>query len=340
MRAASPSAWKDSRTSASTSSAPVAVAAVEQEPRQRDRGVGAARLELERAAQRRLVAGGDERLGLARDQRVEEALDRRRGLGADELVDDLAVAERLDGRDALDPEGLGQRRVGVGVELGQDDLALALGRLALEHRARAARHGPHHSAQKSTTTGVVFERSMTSVWKVASLTSITMRRRVRNTAPPCWRSTDSGGDGPAVVLLHGLTATRRYVVMGSNALERGGHRVIAYDARGHGESDPAQPYDYAALAADLLGVLDEHGIERAVLAGASMGAHTALRFALEHPERVGGLVVITPAYLPRRRARPRALGRAGHAGCARAAWRASSPPTASRRCPSSGARRC
>ena len=109
---------------------------------------------------------------------------------------------------------------------------------------------------------------------------------------------DTGGEGPAVVLLHGLTATRRYVVMGSNSLERGGHRVIAYDARGHGESDPAQPYDYAALAGDLAGLLDERGIERAVLAGASMGAHTALRFALDQPERVGGLVVITPAYLP------------------------------------------
>jgi pimeloyl-ACP methyl ester carboxylesterase len=50
---------------------------------------------------------------------------------------------------------------------------------------------------------------------------------------------DSGGDGVPVVLLHGLTATRRYVVMGSNALQRGGRRVVAYDARGHGESDPA-----------------------------------------------------------------------------------------------------
>ena len=47
------------------------------------------------------------------------------------------------------------------------------------------------------------------------------------------------GDGTPVVLLHGLTATHRYVVMGSKALERSGHRVIAYDARGHGRSDPA-----------------------------------------------------------------------------------------------------
>ena len=47
------------------------------------------------------------------------------------------------------------------------------------------------------------------------------------------------GHGTPVVLLHGLTATRRYVVMGSKALERSGHRVISYDARAHGRSSPA-----------------------------------------------------------------------------------------------------
>jgi pimeloyl-ACP methyl ester carboxylesterase len=108
---------------------------------------------------------------------------------------------------------------------------------------------------------------------------------------------DSGAGIP-VVLLHGLTATHRYVVMGSKALERSGHRVIAYDARGHGRSDPADPYDYPALASDLERVLDERGIDRAVLAGASMGAHTIVRFAIERPERVRALVAITPAYDP------------------------------------------
>jgi pimeloyl-ACP methyl ester carboxylesterase len=114
--------------------------------------------------------------------------------------------------------------------------------------------------------------------------------------------TDSG-QGRAVVLLHGLTATQRYVVHGSTALQRGGHRVIAYDARGHGASDPAPTpaaYTYDDLAGDLLDVLDDHDVERATLAGASMGAHTLLRFALDHPERVAGLVVITPAYEPGR----------------------------------------
>ena len=107
---------------------------------------------------------------------------------------------------------------------------------------------------------------------------------------------EAAGEGRSVVLLHGLTATHRYVVMGSRSLERSGHRVIAYDARGHGESAPGETYDYAALADDLARVMDDYGIERAVLAGASMGAHTLLAYALANPERVAGMVVITPAF--------------------------------------------
>ncbi|MGP0051131.1 MAG: alpha/beta fold hydrolase [Solirubrobacteraceae bacterium] len=107
------------------------------------------------------------------------------------------------------------------------------------------------------------------------------------------------GEGPPVVLAHGLTATRRYVVMGSSALERAGHRVIAYDARGHGTSAPARrpdQYRYEDLGRDLEAVLDGAGVKRAVLAGASMGAHTLLWLALAHPDRVAGLMIITPAF--------------------------------------------
>jgi pimeloyl-ACP methyl ester carboxylesterase len=112
---------------------------------------------------------------------------------------------------------------------------------------------------------------------------------------------EQAGTGPPIVLLHGLTATRRYVVMGSRLLERSGRRVIAYDARGHGHSAPAaeaDAYGYDRLAHDLLAVIDSLGIERATLAGASMGAQTIVRFALEHPERVAALGLITPAYDP------------------------------------------
>jgi pimeloyl-ACP methyl ester carboxylesterase len=123
---------------------------------------------------------------------------------------------------------------------------------------------------------------------------------------------DQSGEGRPVVLAHGLTATRRYVVMGSTALQRSGHRVITYDARGHGASSPAPDpgqYTYEELGRDLEAVLDGQAIERAVLAGASMGAHTLLWLALAHPERVAGLVVITPAYDPESNDDPQRLAR-------------------------------
>ena len=123
---------------------------------------------------------------------------------------------------------------------------------------------------------------------------------------------DDSGAGLPVLLAHGLTATRRYVVMGSKALQRSGHRVIAYDARGHGASSPAPDpgrYTYEELGRDLEAVLDGLEIERAVLAGASMGAHTLLALALARPERVAGLVLITPAYDPEGNGDPQRLAR-------------------------------
>jgi pimeloyl-ACP methyl ester carboxylesterase len=112
---------------------------------------------------------------------------------------------------------------------------------------------------------------------------------------------ESIGNGPPIVLLHGLTATRRYVVHGSKVLARAGHRQISYDARGHGESDPAPAgagYSYDELVTDLEAVLDtEVGDQRLVLVGDSMGAHTAVAFALSHGERLAGLVVIDPVYM-------------------------------------------
>jgi pimeloyl-ACP methyl ester carboxylesterase len=185
------------------------------------------------------------------------------------------------------------------------------------------RHGPHQAAQKSTTTGVVRERSTTSVAKVCSVTSMTatelridhgraassdrpdavsdpaIERLVQR--PGVTLSAEESGAGRPIVLLHGLTATRRYVVMGAQSLQRSGHRVIAYDARGHGRSSPAPDpaaYGYDQLADDLEAVLDAFGESRALLAGASMGAQTAARLALRRPERVAALALITPAFDP------------------------------------------
>jgi pimeloyl-ACP methyl ester carboxylesterase len=109
------------------------------------------------------------------------------------------------------------------------------------------------------------------------------------------------GEGPAIVLLHGLTATRRYVLHGSLTLARGGYRLISYDARGHGESSPAPDgdgYGYPRLVADLGAVLaDRCPGERAVLAGHSMGCHTAAAYALGHADDVAALVLVGPVAL-------------------------------------------
>lgn len=108
------------------------------------------------------------------------------------------------------------------------------------------------------------------------------------------------GEGPAIVLLHGLTATRRYVLHGSVALARRRRRLISYDARGHGESAPAdgRGYGYEALAADLGAMIDGRCPgERPVLCGHSMGAHTAIAHALDHRDRLSALVLAGPVTL-------------------------------------------
>lgn len=107
------------------------------------------------------------------------------------------------------------------------------------------------------------------------------------------------GEGPAVVLAHGLTAHRDLVVHGSRALARSGHEVIRYDARAHGTSEAgvSGSYTYDVLADDLDAVIAAAGPQRSrpLLAGHSMGAHTIVHLALRDPERLAGIVVIGPA---------------------------------------------
>ena len=113
-------------------------------------------------------------------------------------------------------------------------------------------------------------------------------------------SGETVGEGPPIVLCHGITATRRQILHGSMVLPRGGQRVVRYDARGHGQSDPAPDgtgYGYPQQVADLEAVISETvGDASFVLGGHSMGAHTVTAYALAHPERIAGLVVIGPVY--------------------------------------------
>jgi pimeloyl-ACP methyl ester carboxylesterase len=108
------------------------------------------------------------------------------------------------------------------------------------------------------------------------------------------------GEGPPIVLLHGLTATRRYVVHGSLALPRAGHTLITYDARAHGESDPAPPgsgYEYSDLAHDLGTVIAARTDSPPLVGGHSLGCHTTARYALERSGEPAGVVFIGPVSL-------------------------------------------
>jgi 3-oxoadipate enol-lactonase len=101
------------------------------------------------------------------------------------------------------------------------------------------------------------------------------------------------GDGPPVVLLHGLACGQRMWFHQILAL-RNRFRVVVYDQRGHGLTDaPAVPTDYSAahLARDLAGVLDVLKIERAAVVGFSLGGGPALALAASRPERVSRLVL-------------------------------------------------
>jgi pimeloyl-ACP methyl ester carboxylesterase len=144
------------------------------------------------------------------------------------------------------------------------------------------------------------------------------------------------GDGPPVVLVHGLSATRRNVVQGSRALVKRGYRLISYDARGHGASSPAPSYQYSDLVGDLEAVLEELELDSTALVGSSMGAATAMAFTLEHPERVPALVQITPAYTGYARTWTASSGRSSQAPSTTAltsSWSLRNPAG----CPSVGA---
>jgi len=103
---------------------------------------------------------------------------------------------------------------------------------------------------------------------------------------------DTGGGTP-VVLLHGIFAEKDHWVDFARPLTAT-YRVVAPDVPGFGESTRHEnlPYDYAAQVIRLRAFLDTMGIQRAHLAGNSMGGTIAALYAIEHPERVASVAFI------------------------------------------------
>ena len=106
------------------------------------------------------------------------------------------------------------------------------------------------------------------------------------------------GEGPPLIFAHGLTANRLWSRMQLAPLANN-YRIIIFDQRGHCGSTPIRDsalYNAELMAADHTAVMDEFGIERAIVGGDSMGSATVLLFALNHPERVQALILSLPAF--------------------------------------------
>lgn len=106
------------------------------------------------------------------------------------------------------------------------------------------------------------------------------------------------GDGPPALLLHGIGTYGRSWDLFADAVA-GRLRLVASDARGHGESGrPPAGYAAADFVADAVAILDAAGIDRAVVVGHSMGGLHSIYLAATHPERVSALVVVDAGVEP------------------------------------------
>lgn len=103
----------------------------------------------------------------------------------------------------------------------------------------------------------------------------------------CW-----AGSGPTLLAVHGITASHLAWSGVVDALA-GDYRVYAPDLRGRGHSNGLPPpYGFASHVADLVAVLDHHGVADTVIVGHSLGAYIALELAQAHPTRVRGIVLV------------------------------------------------
>lgn len=110
-----------------------------------------------------------------------------------------------------------------------------------------------------------------------------------------WYGERGDPDGRPLVITHGLLWSSRMMERAAALLPE--ERVLLLDLHGHGRSSkPTEPsrYTWEEMAADVVGLLDHLGIEKAVVGGLSLGANVTLATAHLHPERVAAMVVEMP----------------------------------------------
>jgi pimeloyl-ACP methyl ester carboxylesterase len=109
--------------------------------------------------------------------------------------------------------------------------------------------------------------------------------------------TEYGGGDRWVVLVHGQLMPRRMHQPLARHLAASGAHVLTVDMLGHGRSDrPDDPLEYSmtAFGQQILALLDDRGIEQAVVGGTSLGANASLEAAVLAPERVRGVIAEMP----------------------------------------------
>jgi pimeloyl-ACP methyl ester carboxylesterase len=108
----------------------------------------------------------------------------------------------------------------------------------------------------------------------------------------------SDGEGRPVVLIHGWPLSGESWSEQVPALKDAGYRVVTYDRRGFGQSDPGEKYDYDALAGDLDNVLSDLDLTDVTLVGFSMGGGEVARYVARYGEDRLHSVVFAAAVPP------------------------------------------
>lgn len=101
------------------------------------------------------------------------------------------------------------------------------------------------------------------------------------------------GEGPDLIMIHGLAANRAFWFTGLAPLLRDQYRLTLYDLRGHGYSTtPESGYSASQQADDLAALMDHLGIQKAPIVAHSFGGAVALEFAVKYPDRVTKLALL------------------------------------------------
>lgn len=128
-----------------------------------------------------------------------------------------------------------------------------------------------------------------------------MRTRKVHLQDICLDVADAGAGGRPIMLIHGFTADKSEVADVLEPLAERGWHAVAPDLRGHGQSDhptEAGDYSFETMATDVVALADHLGWDRFALVGHSMGGALAQLVALDHPDRLSGLVLVSTFHGP------------------------------------------